>query len=715
MNTQLYTNTGIGTLFYFPKQLPTYTARQFYAKGGIATLVPRQHLFLGGVGKAITGGIGSLLGGVGDVGSAIVGGIGSAVGGLGDVLKSPIAQFALPFAAAALGIPPWAVPIANYAVTGKINPLSVVAAALPGLQFAEGAEGLSLPTGWDSGIEGINIGTQGDSLSNMITNQAKNLFSGAPGDPLSNINTLQGVGGDLNNTITQNYLTANDAYSGTSLGTDFNKFTPQNVSTDAGITSIFNPDQETGLNIPVDEAGGNIPDLREQILSGRVPVDTAKPGYFKNTFENLKTAFSPNTLTTSERLSALSDIGSDTFNAIYKNKDGSYNMSAVIGTLVMLPTYAQAKAKADELGVPFDEATYQQNQVSAPKQRYAELAPKSSFGLKDGGRIGFQVGGMSNNRISQIIQLIRDAESVGDMEKANELRLDLYRETKKADGGRIGHKDGKLVLDEGPANKATRLQMEKAAKEAQKRYAKIKADEKLMDKNYNEQSMYDFKKTQKELFDMAPEEGYAPLPEPIKPEGVLSIKLTPTDNKIIPRENRSLGGMLGKILSTDVNAAPVNVSGNMSSLIKQIIGVVSPVANPSQNTKQPYIPTDRPVNDLYKYYLNQENDEEKRKQIMNKVNPLFGIGKAYGGMIDHPVRMLHGGIPELDLRAKGGFIPVGVKERADDVPAMLSKNEFVFTADAVRNAGNGSINKGAQKMYKLMKSLENKKIKKKVD
>jgi hypothetical protein len=88
--------------------------------------------------------------------------------------------------------------------------------------------------------------------------------------------------------------------------------------------------------------------------------------------------------------------------------------------------------------------------------------------------------------------------------------------------------------------------------------------------------------------------------------------------------------------------------------------------------------------------------------------------KAYGGMIDHPVRMLQGGVPELDLRAKGGFIPYGVKERADDVPAMLSKNEFVFTADAVRNAGGGSINKGAQKMYKLMKSLENKKIKKKV-
>jgi hypothetical protein len=82
---------------------------------------------------------------------------------------------------------------------------------------------------------------------------------------------------------------------------------------------------------------------------------------------------------------------------------------------------------------------------------------------------------------------------------------------------------------------------------------------------------------------------------------------------------------------------------------------------------------------------------------------------AMGGEI--PVRQNQQGVSELDLRAKGGYIPVGIKEKADDVPAMLSKNEFVFTADAVRGAGNGSINKGAQKMYKLMKSLE-KKVKK---
>jgi len=66
-----------------------------------------------------------------------------------------------------------------------------------------------------------------------------------------------------------------------------------------------------------------------------------------------------------------------------------------------------------------------------------------------------------------------------------------------------------------------------------------------------------------------------------------------------------------------------------------------------------------------------------------------------------------GGLPiEADMRYSGGFMPYGEKEKADDVPARLSKNEFVFTADAVRAAGGGSIQKGAQKMYNSMKQLE---------
>ena len=68
--------------------------------------------------------------------------------------------------------------------------------------------------------------------------------------------------------------------------------------------------------------------------------------------------------------------------------------------------------------------------------------------------------------------------------------------------------------------------------------------------------------------------------------------------------------------------------------------------------------------------------------------------------------LLDMGGQEMDLRAEGGFVPIGRMEKADDVPARLSKNEFVFTADAVRNAGDGNVDKGAEVMYNMMKNLE---------
>ena len=61
---------------------------------------------------------------------------------------------------------------------------------------------------------------------------------------------------------------------------------------------------------------------------------------------------------------------------------------------------------------------------------------------------------------------------------------------------------------------------------------------------------------------------------------------------------------------------------------------------------------------------------------------------------------------EKDYRNDGGFVPLGKKEKADDVPARLSKNEFVMTADAVKNAGDGDVDLGAERMQNVMKNLE---------
>jgi hypothetical protein len=83
------------------------------------------------------------------------------------------------------------------------------------------------------------------------------------------------------------------------------------------------------------------------------------------------------------------------------------------------------------------------------------------------------------------------------------------------------------------------------------------------------------------------------------------------------------------------------------------------------------------------------------------------IGKQEGGIMDaEAAEMIDMGGMEKDYRETGGFVEMGGKERADDVPARLSKNEFVFTADAVRNAGGGDIDKGAEVMENLMNNLE---------
>jgi hypothetical protein len=92
----------------------------------------------------------------------------------------------------------------------------------------------------------------------------------------------------------------------------------------------------------------------------------------------------------------------------------------------------------------------------------------------------------------------------------------------------------------------------------------------------------------------------------------------------------------------------------------------------------------------------------------------FGIQmKAEGGIMEARVptgqpRLNQGGVAERDYRETGGFVPVGIKERADDVPAMLSKNEFVMTADSVRGLGNGSVEEGSKKLYNTMKQAEQK-------
>ena len=111
---------------------------------------------------------------------------------------------------------------------------------------------------------------------------------------------------------------------------------------------------------------------------------------------------------------------------------------------------------------------------------------------------------------------------------------------------------------------------------------------------------------------------------------------------------------------------------------------------------EPYGKDDFRDPDGYERFIDIFTEFKNRNDQKNK--ELNSEGMKEGGLMNLGGR-------EMDMR-KGGFIPIGKKERADDVPARLSKNEFVMTANAVRAAGGGSVNKGAKKMYNLMNNLE---------
>jgi hypothetical protein len=233
----------------------------------------------------------------------------------------------------------------------------------------------------------------------------------------------------------------------------------------------------------------------------------------------------------------------------------------------------------------------------------------------------------------------------------------------------------------------------------------------------------------------------------------LNQDATPTQvEEFVQRNMQANGGRIGyadgteKIVqpsasmmvdTTTSNPIPDNVAElEIAEVAKIMIGPGrSGIGEPEDGTmkgyqffRTQYLP--KKVKEISENFGIEESDVLRmiREEMMQYIDTPKSLEKpkmAYGGRMgyaygsDNLVEQASGiegldininpkGVKELDLRDSGGFIPpVGVKEKADDIPAMLSNNEFVFTADAVRAAGGGSVNKGAQIMYDTMKKLEN--------
>ncbi len=190
------------------------------------------------------------------------------------------------------------------------------------------------------------------------------------------------------------------------------------------------------------------------------------------------------------------------------------------------------------------------------------------------------------------------------------------------------------------------------------------------------------------------------------------------------RDNAAMGGRIGYALggnelppdpTTPVNPfKPKPIGPVLPNKAENVLSFEEFVESRQKFMKQESIEKlmqeyDRYLKDLK---MNQLRDMVAGGGIMNRAGYALGDTASQNamqaaGIEGLPIRQNPKGVQELDLRDNGGFIPpVGIKEKEDDIPAMLSNNEFVFTADAVRGMGDGNVNVGAQRMYDMMKKLE---------
>jgi hypothetical protein len=172
------------------------------------------------------------------------------------------------------------------------------------------------------------------------------------------------------------------------------------------------------------------------------------------------------------------------------------------------------------------------------------------------------------------------------------------------------------------------------------------------------------------------------------------------------------GGVLGGSLAGGMpQKQPGELDADYQNRVNQYKAQYSPLLNPTvQYPNNPFYPQRAANGGRIGYQEGGIGDlvsQVTKQEFFGTPMMASGGRMGYAMGAEVPVKKNQAGITELDYRKTGGFVPpIGIKEKADDIPAMLSNNEFVFTANAVRNAGDGDVNQGAKRMYTLMKNLE---------
>jgi hypothetical protein len=373
----------------------------------------------------------------------------------------------------------------------------------------------------------------------------------------------------------------------------------------------------------------------------------------------------------------LKELGGQGLKAIYttKAKDGSTQIDklAIGATIAGGVSYLDAKRLAEEAELVGDADEYTEEMYEADKARYsdyyADIITPAAFGLKEGGRVKYQSGSTPFGVPSITLdEKDEDGIDLEALKKEVEENPTMVNEITDIEFG-VG-KPGPYT-DQGP-------------------YIKVD-EEKEIEDMLNE--------LDRELNKKADGGRIGFFEGSDDPKGVISINPLQDD---LEELKGGFAGAAPGLLKLMSRGAPTFTSAEKTLVIRNLAGRSKGTADYKKlgiNIPQAKAIMDNPAKNL--------KDATILKEFVKAV-----MGKKEGGRIGYmmgsevPVRKNQGGITELDYRNTGGFVPVGIKEKADDVPAMLSKNEFVMTADAVRGIGNGDVETGAQKLYNIMKQAE---------
>ena len=376
--------------------------------------------------------------------------------------------------------------------------------------------------------------------------------------------------------------------------------------------------------------------------------------------------------------------------AFYDSETGKLDKAAVLGAATFAASYAEALVLANNAGVDLTEEEYDEAQRAEKKAEYAGYLTNFFGGKKDGGRIGYEGGAnelimeklkediMPDTSTEDMIMIMTEAGPKMIKRSVYESMSGMFRDTttgfganinriEEANGGRIGRKFGSPEEGE----KSGVMEMLAVDVDAGG------DDEEDMLMAYtpgfsSQEKSYLFRRMGASG---GAERSYT-MPQLYR---ILKNPADYPEDAAVLKEIAVMG--LGK---KDGGRIGFKDGTGSSNRVAQLM--------------------------LERDYLLSKDEDVSFIDL--ELERDFGIQmKSEGGIMDAKIptgkmRKNNAGVTERDYREEGGFVPVGIKERADDVPAMLSKNEFVMTADAVRGIGNGSVEEGSKKLYNTMKQAE---------